>query len=256
MTRPEFDWELPQAISNRLGTESYGAQRAIHEANHLLVVLHEPPAKDSNEREHAVFLRKPDGQWLYKGSNDGAFAFDRLLDQYEAVLSAIEGRFSKAQTAEDLFQVLDRLIPVARSATNMKAALQSAREAVKEDRLLIDLRDRSIEVARGLELLLADARLALDFRLARNAEEQTQAAMAANRAQQKLNVLAALTFPLMTLTAVFGMNLRSGAEEFSIIAFWAIFLAGIVLGLMVRSWVQTKLPAQPAKTVTKSKSKP
>jgi Mg2+ and Co2+ transporter CorA len=247
MTRPEYDWELPEDIRNRLGTESYGAQRVIHEKGHLLVVLHEPPRPDDNDREHAVFLRKPDGAWFYQGVSDGVHAFDRLLDQYETLQAALETRFSKAQTAEDLFQILDRLIPVTRSAGNMKNALQAGRDAIKDDRLLIDLRDRAVETARDLELLLADARLALDFRLARSAEEQAQAALAGNRAQQKLNTLAALTFPLLTVAGVFGMNMRSGVDDVSILVFWAVFVAGVALGLWVKRWVQPAPAALPPK---------
>ena len=101
--------------------------------------------------------------------------------------------------------------------------------------------------ARGFELLLANARLALDYRLAKQAEAQTQAALAGTRAQLKLNTLAALTFPLMTVAAVFGMNLHHGLENQAGWLFWAVFAAGLVLGLVVKSWVRGAPPPAPVK---------
>lgn len=256
MARQEYDWQLPKEIINRLGTESYGAQRAIHEQDHLLLVLHEPPLKDGHQRDHAVFLRKPDGKWLYHGSTPGESAFARLFDQYAKVLASLDERHEKATSASELFNVLDQLTPLARAAGNMKTALQAAREAVRDDKLLITLRDRAAELSRGLDLLLADARLTLDYRLARSAEEQTQAAMQLNKAQHKLNTIAALTFPLMTIGAVFGMNLPSKLEGASWLLFWIVFAAGLMLGLIVKSWVQpSALPAAKGSSTTPAKGK-
>lgn len=251
MKRPAFNWKLPISIEARLGSESYGSQRAIHEDDHLLLVLHQPPAGGGSEREHAVFLRRPDGKWLHHGADNGEYALGRLLDSYRKVFADLEGRHGKAETAEDLFQILETAIPVARAAGNMKDALQAAREMIRQDQLLIDSRDRALDIARGMELLVADARLALDYRLARNAEEQVQAALATTRAQRKLNVLAAWTLPLMAIAAVFGMNLPSGMESSPALVFWAVFVAGLLLGLMANGWVQRsdapKRKAQPAK---------
>ena len=247
MSRRSYDWKLPQTIERRLGRDSYGPQRAIHEEDHLLLILHEPPVKDGNQREHAVFLRTSDGRWMYHGVDNGQHALGQLLERYEKQFLELERMADKARTAEQLFQVLDRALPLARAAGNLKDALQSAREMVKLDQLLIDLRDRAVDLARGMELLVSDSRLALDFRLARNAEEQVQFALATSGAQQKLNILAAWTFPLMTMATVFGMNLRGGFEDLPFIAFWLVFAAGIVLGLFVKSWVMR----QPAETPKK-----
>lgn len=238
MKRPSFNWKLPKSIEARLGTESYGSQRAIHEDDHLLLVLHQPPAGGAKKREHAVFLRCPDGKWLHHGQDNGEHALGRLLERYQSVVVELEARHDKAASAEDLFQILEEAIPVARAAGNMKDALQTAREMAKLDQTLIDSRDRAVEIARGIELLVADARLALDYRLARNAEEQVQAAMAVNRAQQKLNILAAWTLPLMTIATVFGMNLQSGFEALPVVFFWGVLAAGIVLGMMSSGWVK------------------
>lgn len=241
MPRPQYKWTLPAAITARLGSESWGAQRAIVEAGHLLLILHMPPKADSNERDHEVFYRQPDGHWLHEGREHGEHALRKFLDDYRTLLDELETRFEKVADIDGLFAVIDRLIPLARSAGNMKAALQSARESLGNDAFLIDMRDRSVEIARGFELLLADARQALEFRVARSAEEQTRAAEIGNRAQLKLNILASVTFPLMAVTAVFGMNLHSGLEN-SLVAFWLVFLGGLGLGLVVKGWVSSSGP--------------
>jgi len=242
MSRRSFDWKLPPAIEQRLGRDSYGPQRAIHEDDHLLLILHEPPISEGNAREAAVFLRKPDGKWLYHGVDNGQYALGQLLERYEKQFGGLEQLYAKAKTAEQLFQVLDRALPLARAAGNLKEAMQAARELVKLDPLLIDARDRTVDLARGMELLVGDSRLALDFHLARNAEEQAQFSLAGNRAQQKLNILAAWTFPLMTLAAVFGMNLRGGFESLPEIWFWLVFAVGIVLGMLAKGWVTHSPP--------------
>lgn len=239
MKRADYKWALPAEITQRLGRESYGAQRVIHEREHLLVILHEPPKAGSKQREHAVFLRNPEGAWLCKGNAPGERALHKLLDDYRDVLDALAKRHDEASTADQLFQILGALLPLARAAGNLQATLQSAREAVKNDALLIDLRDQAVDIARGFELLLTDTRMGLDFLLAQAAEVQTRAALALSRAQQKLNAMAALTFPLMAVGAVFGMNLHHGAEGAAAWLFWAVLGAGLVFGLVLMRWVRT-----------------
>jgi hypothetical protein len=239
MKRSQYKWNLPAEISARLGSESWGAQRAIFEAGHLLLVLHTPPKADGNEREHEVFLRLPQGKWLHKGIDHGDHALNKYMEDYRLLYSELEKRFEKANNVDTLFAVIDNLIPLARSSNNMKLALQTARESLGNDAFIIDMRDRSVDIARGFELLLADARLALEFRLARSAEAQARAAEVGNRAQHKLNILAAIAFPLMSVSAVFGMNLHSGLESLPVLAFWLVFLGGLGLGLLVKSWVSS-----------------
>lgn len=244
--RIDYDWELPPEMRQRLGTSSYGAQRVIHEQEHLMVILHEPPAGTGSERKAAVFLRKPDGAWLHKGNNPGEKALSKLLESYRTALGTFEIRHEAAETAEALFQVLGPLIPLSRAASNMQATLQAAREAAPQDPLITDMRDSAVEIARGLELLLADTRMSLDYRLAHAAELQARAAMEVSRAQHKLNTIAALTFPLMAVGAVFGMNLHSGAENLPVWVYWAIFGAGLFMGVLLRGWVKAPEPVPPA----------
>lgn len=243
--RIDYDWELPPALQQRLGTSSYGAQRIIHEQGHLMVILHEPPTGTGSERKPAVFLRKPDGAWLHKGNNPGERALAKLLESYRATLGTFEIRHASAETSEALFQILGPLIPLSRAASNVQAALQAAREAVPQDALITDMRDRAVEIARGIELLLADTRMSLDYRLAHAAEQQARAATEASRAQHKLNTIAALTFPLMAIGAAFGMNLHSGAENLPGWVYWAIFGAGLFFGVLLRGWVKAPAAAAP-----------
>lgn len=253
MTRPDYSWSLPEAIGRRLGRESYGAQRALHEEGHLLLVLHEPPQTAGGAREHAVFLRTPDGAWAFHGQPGGEQSLRRLLDRYQERLTKGLTAYDEADDAVDLFALIERVRPVARAAVNLHAALQAAREAVGNDAELITVRDRAVEVMRGLELLLADAQLALNFRLAQQAEAQTRAALANQRAQEKLNTLAAWTAPLLAVGAVFGMNLRSGGEAIDAWLFWVVLVAGMVAGWWVKVWVQRPPPPEKKKALSSAK---
>ena len=239
MKRSQYKWNLPSQITSRLGSESWGAQRAIFEEDHLLLILHAPPKTDSNEREHEIFLRLPQGKWLHKGIDHGDHALTKFMEDYRLLYNELENRFEKVSSIDSLFAIIDSLIPLARSSNNMKQALQTAREALGNDAFIIDMRDRSVDIARGFELLLADARLSLEFRLARSAEAQARAAEVGNRAQHKLNILAAIAFPLMSVSAVFGMNLQSGLENKHQLVFWLVFLGGLGLGLFIKSWVSS-----------------
>lgn len=249
--RSQYRWTLPAEITSRLGSESWGAQRAIVESGQLLLILHAPPKADSNEREHEVYFRQRDGKWLHKGLDHGERALRSFLEAYGTLLNELEMRCEQAADIDTLFSIIDRLIPLARSSANMKLALQSAREALDNDAFLIDMRDRSVDIARGFELLLADARQALEFRIARSAEAQTRAAEIGNRAQHKLNNLAAVTFPLMAVSSLFGMNLQSGLEDVPFFAFWLVFVCGLMLGLWVRRWVSST----PASAVSKQSAR-
>jgi Mg2+ and Co2+ transporter CorA len=237
MKRPEYSWDLPEAIRERLGQDNYGAQRAIAEADHVLLVLHEPPKPDTQMREHAVFLRTPDGHWAYQGQPHGESVLMALLDRYQKALDRNDAQYDNAQDASALFEVIERLRPLARAATNLAQALQKTRELVRKDKTVITARDQAQDISRHADLLLADAQLALNFHLAKQAEAQARAADAGQRAQQKLNLLAAFTFPTMALATVFGMNLHSGLEDLPPVGFWLVFVAGALMGGVLGAWV-------------------
>ncbi len=112
-----------------------------------------------------------------------------------------------------------------------------ARDLEKQDKFLIGVRDESYDISRAFELLTSDAKLKLDYRIAKNSEAQASRAQAMISAQHRLNVLAALTFPIMALAAVLGMNLTHGLENRSPVVFLVILLLGIGIGLLVKRWI-------------------
>jgi hypothetical protein len=237
MKRKQYQWTLPPGIERRLGDTSYGRQRAIYEGDHLLIILHAPPGPDDADREFRIFLRTPDGKFQCNGKPEGQNHLHRLISEYRTRCSELEEAYQNAQTSEDLFELIESLAPAARSAGNMRDALQAAREHVKADQFLIAMRDEAYEIARNFELLLGDARGALDFRIARHAETQAIRSQEMALAQHKLNVLAAITFPLMALAAILGMNLKHGLEDQSPVVFFIVFVIGLIVGLIVKSWV-------------------
>lgn len=240
MRRKQYKWDLPEKITDRLGDSTYGRQRTIFEDEHLLLILHSPPGEDDTSRECVVFLRKPDGRWLCNGSDNGELQLRRLLKRYEDLFNEFDEQYEKAVSASDLFAVLEPLTPVVRAATNMHTALQSARDQVKGDPFIIAMRDAAYELSRNYELLFSDAKIALDFRMAQNAERQSVQAQAMAAAQHKLNLLAAITFPLMAVATLFGMNLAHGYERESPVVFWLVLGIGVIIGIYTQKWVTRK----------------
>jgi len=240
MKRKRYNWELPEKITERLGESTYGRQRTIHEDDHLLLILHAPPGEDDTSRECVVFLRKPDGRWLCNGADNGELRLRRLVKNYQDLFNDFDERYEQATDADDLFAVLEPLTPVARAAMNMHVALQSARDQVKDDAFIILMRDEAYELSRNYELLFSDAKIALDFRMAQHAERQSAQAHAMAEAQHKLNLLAAVTFPLMSVAALFGMNLVHGYENEPPIVFWLVLGIGVIIGIYTQKWVTRK----------------
>ncbi|MFM7099767.1 MAG: hypothetical protein ACKO3N_01190 [Verrucomicrobiota bacterium] len=242
MKRKQYAWSLPAEIESRLGDNSYGRQRAIEGAGHLLLVLHAPPGPQTREREAVVFLRRPDGQHLCNGFEGGEQKLRKLLADYRARWEELDEQYDNAASADELFQLLERLTPLNRASTNLAAALQSARDLVRDDRFLIGMRDEAYDVSRAFELLLGDARLKLDYRTAKDAESHALKAAEIATAQHKLNILAAVTFPVMALATLLGMNVLHGLENRPLAIFWVVLLLGAGLGFGVKSWV-TRNPA-------------
>jgi len=237
MKRKALNWTLPPEIEARLGEGTYGRQRALFEAGHLFLVLHAPPAPGTLERETMLFLRKPDGQLLCNGFEGGEHKLRKLITDYRARWEECDKEYDSADSAEDLFKLLEKLAPLNRASTNLANALQAARDFVKQDKFFIGLRDESYEVSRAFDLLVADAKLKLDYRIAKNAEAGAVKSAEMARAQHKLNILAAITFPLMALASILGMNLRHGMEEQSPALFIIMLASGIAIGLLVKRWV-------------------
>jgi hypothetical protein len=240
MKRKQYNWQLPKEIEQRLGETTYGRQRAIFEADHLFIVLHTPPVDDGPVRKCILFLRTPDGKYSCNGNDSGEMALRRLLTSYDKLFDKYDDLYDKSGSATDLFKLMEVVVPVNRAATHLHNALQSARSHVEGDTFLIAMRDEAYEVSRNLELLLGDAKLALDHRIAGNTEAQATMAAEMASAQHKLNILAAVTFPLMAIATLMGMNLVHGLEKWPPSLFWIVVATTAIIGLLVKGWVTRK----------------
>ncbi|MDQ8185384.1 hypothetical protein [Pelagicoccus sp. SDUM812002] len=240
MPRKPYDWQLPPEIESRLSEDSYGPQRAISEAEHLLLVLHRPPNEDDLRREHILFLLTPDEKLLCNGSPDGIPKLDQLISDYRTRWEELENRYKLDSGASELFDLIEAVTPLKRSSANMANAIQKARELSKDYRYFIGVRDAAMDVSRAFEILLADLRAALDFRIAQKAEQQYVRSEEIAAAQHKLNVLAAFTFPVMAFATLLGMNLQHGFEKQSPFIFWGVLTGGVLIGVFVRSWILRK----------------
>ncbi len=233
-------WAVPDAIRRRLG-DQVGRQRTMTHEGHLLLVLHSPPKPDEDERQGRFFWRSPEGVWSPKAMRHGETAVGELIGEYDKMLDAIDADEDRAYTAAEYFDLLTLLNPLVRAEHNLHQALQQSREELPEVRELILLRDRAYATSRRAELLQADAKNTLDFVIARRAEEQAAASERQAVAAHRLNVLAALTFPLLTLCAVFGMNLGHGLEQWnagaSPLPLLAVVGAGLGLGALLVGYV-------------------
>jgi Mg2+ and Co2+ transporter CorA len=69
--------------------------------------------------------------------------------------------------------------------------------------------------------------------VARKTEEQAQRGYEMAVSAHRLNLLAAIFFPIATLSAIFGMNLQHGLPLPSPGAFWGVLLIGLVSGMFL-----------------------
>jgi len=230
-------WQVPDQIKERFGLESSGKQRAMEKDGHLLLVLHKAPRRGQQKREPVFFWRDPQGTWSYSGWGEGLAQLKKHLQEYNTAEDEFSEMYDQANEALDYFSILEELGPLLHAAKNMHATLQAAREAIPQEREIIDLRDWAYGIERTLELLYMDTKNALDFSIAKQAEEQAHIGMQAVQTAHRLNILAAIFFPLTAITSIFGMNLNSGLENAGPWPFWIIFLIGISLGFIIRGWV-------------------
>ena len=236
MKRKQYSWELPPAIERRLGPKSYGRQRIIAEDDHVLIILHGVLSKDQDFPEEHVFLYSPDGSLQGNGKPKGEKQLRQLLAEFDSTFDELEEQCKAASTASELFASLDLVTPIKRTTTHLYETLQAARQAIDEN-LFIELRDEAYMVSRSYDLLHEEIKSSLDYRIAKNTEKQAKQAAEALKAQNRLNILAAFTFPLISLATIFGMNLISGLEDLSPAVFWAVFIVGTIVGLALKGWV-------------------
>ncbi len=228
------EWNVPRAFSDRLG-DSVGRQRAMAADGHLLLVLHKVPQPGVPEREGVLFWRDPQGQWATSGRGEGIGALRRHVEDFAAAVDRLESAYEEANDAESFWHVIEGIVPLHRSVTHLHSVLQSAREAVSQDRDLITLRDRAGEVERAADLLHTDALNGINYTLARRSEELARSSHELSQAGHRINLLAAVFLPLTAVASAFGTNLRSGLEPHGPLVFWIMLAAAIALGFAVRN---------------------
>ena len=237
-------WDLPAALSARVG-QGAGRQRAMIDDDNLLLVLHRVPKPNSNLREGVLFWRAPatapgeneiteqtnTAEWRSTATKDGLPSMRLHLDEYERAINELEKNYETADDARGLFEVLEAIAPILRAAKNAGNALQSALDQMPEAVELLPLREQAGDFERAAELLQADAKNALDYQIARGNEESARLANQAAKSGQRLNIIAAITLPITALSGVFGMNLPNGLENAPSSLFWGVFGVGAAFGV-------------------------
>lgn len=225
-------WPVPDAFHLRLG-ESAGRQRLMDEDGHLLLILHTVPrAEDDAERQAAFFWRDPAGGWKSAPEKGGISALKEHLDQYRAAIVQLDDQVDAATTAKQYFEILRQAAPLLRATRHLHDVLQKAREARKDDRKLLLLRDEAVDLERAIDLVSSDAKTGMEFLEAENASSLAQLSHQASLESRRLNRLVAFFFPLATLISLFGMN--DPQQVVSSKAFWWVVFTGVGLGLVVR----------------------
>ncbi|MFO0871254.1 MAG: hypothetical protein U0935_20205 [Pirellulales bacterium] len=233
-------WEVPTIFRDRLGDQP-GRQRAMFHEEHLLLVLHQPPQPDEAERRGRFFWRQPDGTWMSNDLGGGIGALVRHLSAFDEQLVAYDRLEEAATRSAEYFQVIDAVTPLARAVRHLHEVLQDARQHVPHDRELLNLRDRAYDLDRRADLLLSDARNGLEFALARRAEQQAEEAHRMSTSAHRLNMLASFFFPMVTLAAVLGTNLKHGWEDFSPPWPFVIMMGGgLLCGLLLQTFLRRK----------------
>jgi len=233
-------WQVPARIRQRVGVQA-GRQRAIVEEGHLLLIVHELPKEDDSARAAKLFWRAPDGAWRASGAgqSSGLPVLKRHLDSLQQALHQLDARVDSGRSAQDFFTVLNAATPLQRVVRHLHKALQEAREGV-DDREVIAMRDSAGDLERTAELLVGDARNALEYTVARNAEAQAANGQRAVDAQHRLNLLAALFFPVTAIGSILGMNLRTGMEQAPPVVFWVVLVLAFASGFAIRSSLEKK----------------
>ena len=198
---------------------------------HLLLVLHGPPGPDDDHRDARFFWRDAAGNWKATGvSGAGSQAVKNHLNEFADRLDKLEARFQAAQLAQEYFLLLQAIAPIHRTVRNAHAALQNARELLPNDREIISLRDRAGELEREAELLHTDTKNGMDYTVARRSEELAGRSYDMAVSAHRLNLLAALFFPIATASSIFGMNLRHGLDQDNIDIFFMVLTISLIIG--------------------------
>lgn len=250
-------WDVPDEFRDRLGRR-IGRQRLMIAEGHLLLVLHAPPQAEDEQRVGCLFWRNAQGEWKSSEHGTGPNSLSKHLASYEeavekldqleaqtegAVLSSArrhtyQGR-EFTNRADTYFILLESLLPLHRATTHLHQVLQEARKAISDDRDLINFRDLSYDLERQTHLLYSGAKNALEFDIARRAEEQAKASHRMATASHRLNLLVGFFFPVATLSAIFGVNMEHPFETIQgIVPFMLFVSVGLLAGLMLTFFLQ------------------
>ena len=250
------DWDVPPSLRARLGTAA-GRQRTLDADGHLIIVLHAPPGADDAERRGRFFWRNPEGQWRTAPKAERVSSLEDHLGEYRAAIERLDQAEDDARQARDYFDLLDRIGPLARAIRNLYEALQQARQAVPDDRRLIVARDQAYELTRRADLLQNDAKNGLDFAMAWQAEQQAEHSYQMSVSAYRLNLLVAFFFPIATLCAIFGANLRHGFEQLdqqsAPLTLLAVIAAGLFFGIVLTGFI-TRPTSRPNRNLHSSSS--
>ena len=230
-------WDVPKAFRERLG-DGVGKQRLMQAEGHLLLILHRPPREDQTQRTGRYFWRKPDGSWQAFEPGGRSTTLAGHISEFAEAVEKLDRLEEDASTAREYFAVISALGPLHRAARNLHKVLQEARDAAPDDRELINQRDRAYELERNTELLHTDAKNGLDFAVARQAEAQAASSHRMAVSAHRLNLLAAFFFPLATIAAVLGANVKHGWEDLPApLPFFVMLAIGLASGLMLTLFV-------------------
>ena len=228
-------WDIPLEMRAHLG-ERPGQQRGLTADSHLVLVLHRVPSPKSHHREGIYFWRMPDGEWRTCQRGQPRPVLRQLIEEYQDAVDDLARQHEAADSALEIFAVLERVGPITRAARNMAETLIKSRDCLDDREARKDLQDfcdAANDIARACELLQLDARNALDFHIARQSELQAAHSREMERSGHRLNTMAAMFLPLTAVASVFGMNLRSGLEEAPPWMFWTVLFGSMAAGLFI-----------------------
>lgn len=214
--------ELREQLSNHPGS-----QCCLEGRYELLLMVHDVPQPGESRRQPLFFWRRSDRCWL-QPNGTGLSGLADLLTRYGQVIEDHEDTLEETESAEEIFAVLRHAAPLARSSRNLLQALQQTLRMEPEDREVRSLRDQVVALERSAELLLHDARAALELWRARKLEEHSRATEKVERTTFRINLLMGLFLPLMALSGLLGMNVA--LPGFLERAFWPLLLIGALAG--------------------------
>ena len=222
-------WQVPDSIRHSIAKVP-GAQRTLEADGHIVLILHKLPTEHCANREIRLFWRNPDGTWESDDLGAGIKALQQHVTEFNNRVVELEDMENNATSADGYFHVRGQIVPIHRAAENMSAAISRAYELCPDDRGLLACRNLAAGVERTSELLKDDAAYGLEYTMAKQAESQSLAS-------HRLNLIAAIFFPILAFASIFGMNLEHGFEHEATWLFWLFVAVGIAIGIVMKSIV-------------------